>query len=113
MTFDHMAVPSNDIPKSVEWYKARFNAKLIYQDESWAFLLIGGQKLAIVSPHQHPPHVAYKVDELQLADASMQTGIKIDTHADGTRGIYLHDPCGNAVELVCYPPGKTVYDREI
>ena len=32
-------------------------------------------------------------------------------HRDGTRGIYLHDPFGNAVELICYPPGKTVYDR--
>ena len=28
MKFDHVAVPSNDIARSVEWYTARFGAKV-------------------------------------------------------------------------------------
>jgi len=112
MTFDHMAVPSNDIPASIEWYKSRFNAQVLYQDDTWAFLNVGGQKLALVTPQQHPPHVAYKVTEQQLADAAMQTDTKIDHHRDGTTGIYIYDPFGNAVELICYPAGATVYEKK-
>jgi hypothetical protein len=46
-----------------------------------------------------------------LNEASNTTGIAIDKHRDGTKGIYVHDPFGNAVELICYPPGETVYER--
>jgi extradiol dioxygenase family protein len=110
-TFDHVAVPSNDIAQSVEWYQSRFGAKVLYQDKSWAFLLIGGTKLALVSPQQHPPHVAVRVSEEQLAQASKEANVPIDRHRDGTTGIYIHDPFGNAVELICYPPGETVYEK--
>jgi catechol 2,3-dioxygenase-like lactoylglutathione lyase family enzyme len=109
--FDHVAVPSNDIARSVEWYRQRFGADVLYQDKSWAFMRVGGVKVALVSPQQHPPHVAIKVDEQQLADAASQAGVAIDRHRDGTTGIYLHDPFGNAVELICYPPGRTVYEK--
>lgn len=111
MTFDHVAVPSNDIDASVRWYRERLGASVIYQDKTWAFLNVGGQKLALVTPTQHPPHVAISVNEQELEDASKATGIAIDSHRDGTRGIYLHDPFGNAVELICYPPGQTVYEK--
>ena len=33
----------------------------------------------------------------------------IDRHRDGTQGIYVSDPDGNQVELICYPAGETVY----
>ena len=111
MTFDHVAVPSNDIAASVEWYRSKFGATVIYQDKTWAFLNVGGQKLALVTPSQHPPHVAVKVSEQELADAARAAGIAIDKHRDGTTGIYIHDPFGNAVELICYPPGATVYEK--
>ena len=109
MDFDHVAVPSNDIAKSVNWYVDRFNAEILYQDKTWAFLRVGGTKLALVSPQQHPPHVAVSVTDGELAAASAATGIQVDHHRDGTKGIYIHDPFGNAVELICYPPGQTVY----
>jgi catechol 2,3-dioxygenase-like lactoylglutathione lyase family enzyme len=109
MTFDHVAVPSNDIAASVAWYQQRFGAELLYQDATWAFLRVGGVKLALVTPSQHPPHVAVRVDAEQLDRAAHESGVKIDSHRDGTRGIYLHDPFGNAVELICYPPGQTAY----
>ena len=111
MTFDHTGIPSTDIPASIEWYRSRFNATVLYADDTWALLKVGGQKLALVSPHQHPPHVAFKVTEQQLAEAAMQTDKKIDHHGDGTTGIYLHDPFGNAIELICYPAGQTVYEK--
>jgi extradiol dioxygenase family protein len=111
MTFDHVAIPSNDIAASVEWYRAQFGATVLYQDKSWAFLNVGGQKLALVTPTQHPPHVAMRVSEEQLATASKVAGVPVDRHRDGTTGIYIHDPFGNAIELICYPPGETVYAK--
>jgi catechol 2,3-dioxygenase-like lactoylglutathione lyase family enzyme len=112
MRFDHVAVPSNDIAASVQWYVAKFSAKVLYQDKTWAFLEVGGQKLALVTPTQHPPHVAIEVSEAELAEASRAANIPIDRHRDGTTGIYIHDPFGNAVELICYPAGQTVYQKK-
>jgi catechol 2,3-dioxygenase-like lactoylglutathione lyase family enzyme len=112
MRFDHVAVPSNDIAASVQWYQSQFDAKVLYQDATWAFLNVGGQKVTLVTPSQHPPHLAIAVTEAQLSEAASRAGMKIDSHRDGTKGVYLHDPFGNAVELICYPPGRTVYDAK-
>lgn len=109
MRFDHVAVPSKDIPKSVEWYRSHFNAKVLYEDATWAFLQIGGTKLALVTPTQHPPHIALSLTEEALRDAAALANVSIDTHRDGSQGIYIYDPDGNAVELINYPQGKTVY----
>lgn len=111
MTFDHVAVPTTDIALSVNWYVERFGAAVIYQDETWAFLKVGGFKLALVSPQQHPPHVALRVDEADLQTAAREAAIPIQEHRDGTRSIYIQDPFGNAVELICYPEGQTIYDK--
>jgi catechol 2,3-dioxygenase-like lactoylglutathione lyase family enzyme len=111
MTFDHVAVPSNDIAASVDWYRKSFGAEVLYQDKTWAFMNVGGQKVALITPTQHPPHLAIKVDEKKLEAAARDTGTKIDLHRDGTKGIYLYDPFGNAVELICYPTGETVYEK--
>jgi catechol 2,3-dioxygenase-like lactoylglutathione lyase family enzyme len=109
MRLDHVAVQASDIEKSVKWYTEQFNATVLYQDKTWAFLQVGGNKIALVTPGQHPPHVAFSVTEDQLAEASRTTGISVDSHRDGTRGIYIKDPSGNAIELISYPPGGTVY----
>jgi catechol 2,3-dioxygenase-like lactoylglutathione lyase family enzyme len=111
MEFDHVAVPSSDIPRSVEWYRERLGAEVLYQDSTWAFLNVGGTKVALVTPTQHPPHLAVKVTEEQLDVAAKKAGIAIDLHRDGTKGIYISDPFGNAVELICYPASGTVYGK--
>lgn len=111
MQFDHVAIPANDIAAGVEWYKSRFGAAVLYQDATWAFLMVCGQKLALVTPTQHPPHVAIAVTDAELEAAARTSGKNIDSHRDGTRGIYLHDPFGNVVELICYPAGKTTYAK--
>jgi catechol 2,3-dioxygenase-like lactoylglutathione lyase family enzyme len=112
MRLDHVAVIAADIDKSVEWYTKQFGATVLYQDKTWAFLQVGGSKLALVTPGQHPPHLAFSVTEEQLTQASAAVSIPIDKHRDGTKGIYLTDPNGNAVELISYPPGETVYAQK-
>ena len=72
-------------------------------------LALGAGKLALVSPNQHPPHIAVRVDEVALAQAARDAGKPVDRHRDGTRGIYVTDLDGNQVELICYPDEGTVY----
>lgn len=106
---DHVAVVSHDITRDVAWYVAQFGAEILYQDTTWAFLKMGQGKLALVTPTQHPPHVALRVDEATLEGAAARANKPIDVHRDGTKGIYIDDESGNAIELICYPPGETVY----
>jgi catechol 2,3-dioxygenase-like lactoylglutathione lyase family enzyme len=106
---DHVAVQTDDIAGSVEWYVERFGAIVLYQDSTWAFLRLGQGKLALVTPSQHPPHVALRLTETELEAAAARAGKPIDRHRDGTTGIYIEDPQGNVIELICYPPGETVY----
>jgi hypothetical protein len=83
----------------------------LYEDATWAFLKLGAGKLALVTPTQHPPHVALRVDAATLETAALKAGVEVDSHRDGTRGIYVPDDAGNIVELICYPPGETVYEK--
>ena len=108
---DHVAVQTDDIARSVEYYIQNLNAQILYSDSSWAFLKVGQGKLALVSPSQHPPHVALRVDESTLAQAAARAGKPVDRHRDGTKGIYVNDPSGNVVELIYYPPGETIYEK--
>jgi catechol 2,3-dioxygenase-like lactoylglutathione lyase family enzyme len=107
---DHVAVPSKDIPGDVKYYVDTFGATVLYADKTWAFLRVGQGKLALVTPAQHPPHVALRVDLPTLAAAAARAGKEIDKHRDGTQGIYVDDPSGNVVELIYYPPGNTHYE---
>jgi catechol 2,3-dioxygenase-like lactoylglutathione lyase family enzyme len=109
MRFDHVAIPSKDIPRAIEWYRARFNATVLYKDETWAFMQVGGTKVALVTSAQHPPHFALSLTAEALRDAAALAKVDVENHRDGSRGIYLFDPDGNAVELINYPPGETVY----
>src|SRR5262245_25634982 len=104
---DHVAVQTKDITGTAEYYVDNFGATVLYADKTWAFLRIGQGKLALVSPEQHPPHVALRVDLPSLQKAALKAGKPIDSHRDGTQGIYLDDPAGNVIELIYYPPGNT------
>ncbi len=110
---DHVAIQTRDIAGSVAYYVENFGAHVLYQDTTWAFLRVGQGKLALVSPEQHPPHVALRVDEATLERMATSVGKPIDRHRDGTTGIYVDDPQGNVIELICYPPGETVYESAI
>ncbi len=67
--------------------------------------------MALVRPEQHPAHVAFRVDADTLRKEAEQAGKSIDKHRDGTEGIYVKDPHGNVIELICYPPGETAYAK--
>ena len=71
MELDHVAVPSADIAASVAWYVETLGAQVLYQDATWAFLKLGQGKLALVTPSQHPPHVAVRVSEATLTAAAL------------------------------------------
>lgn len=107
---DHVAIQTRDIAGSVQFYVENFGAQVLYQDQTWAFLRLGQGKLALVSPEQHPPHVALRVNEAELEKAAQRANKPIDRHRDGTTGIYVEDEQGNVIELIGYPPGETVYD---
>jgi catechol 2,3-dioxygenase-like lactoylglutathione lyase family enzyme len=109
---DHVAVQTADVAASIEFYVANFGAQVLYADNTWAILKVGPGKLALVTPAQHPPHVALRVDGSTLEAAAQKAGVPIDNHRDGTRGIYVDDPDGNVLELIYYPPGETVYDKK-
>lgn len=107
---DHVAIQTRDIAGSVQFYVETFGAQVLYQDATWAFLQLGQGKLALVSPEQHPPHVALRLSEDELEKAAQRAAKPIDRHRDGTTGIYIEDGQGNVIELICYPPGETVYE---
>jgi catechol 2,3-dioxygenase-like lactoylglutathione lyase family enzyme len=107
---DHVAIPTRDILGTVDYYVKSFGAEVLYADKTWAFLRIGQGKLALVTPEQHPPHVALRVDLPTLEAAAAREGKGIDKHRDGTQGIYVDDPAGNVLELIYYPPAETVYE---
>lgn len=109
---DHVAIPCPDIARGVSYYVETFGAQVLYQDETWAFLRLGQGKLALVTPTQHPPHLALRVDVSTLELTAQRAGKPVDVHRDGTQGIYVEDPYGNVVELICYPSGETVYESD-
>ncbi len=108
---DHVAVQTADVAASVRFYAQHFGAEVLYEDATWAFLRLGEGKLALVTPWQHPPHIALRVDEAALEAAALRAGKPVDAHRDGTRGIYVEDGAGNVIELICYPPGQTAYEK--
>jgi len=112
LEMDHVALQTRDVAASVRFYVENFDAEVLYEDATWAFLRMGQGKLALVSPEQHPPHVALRVSEATLAQAAARAGKQIDKHRDGTIGIYLDDSQGNVIELICYPPGETAYEKK-
>ena len=112
MRIDHFAVDAAKLSETVKWYVEQFGATVLYEDESWAFLRVGGSKIALLTPGQHPPHVAFSATEAELAILSARHNKTIKVHRDGTSSIYIHDPSGNAVEFISYPPGHAYQKQE-
>lgn len=92
-TLHHVAIRVDDVARALDWYRQRFDCRVAYRDESWALLEFANVRLALVVPHQHPPHIAF-----ERADAG-RFGV-LTPHRDGTRSVYLEDSEGNAVEIV-------------
>ncbi|MEN2978186.1 VOC family protein [Tistrella bauzanensis] len=90
---DHVAIAVTDIAVAVDWYRARFAVRVLYQDSSWALLGFANTALALVIPDQHPPHLA-----VERPDAAAFGPVK--AHRDGTASAYVADPAGNTIEIM-------------
>jgi catechol 2,3-dioxygenase-like lactoylglutathione lyase family enzyme len=99
---DHVAVPVRNIAESVEWYRATFRCRVLWQDGTWALLGFANARLALVLPEQHPAHVCF------LDDDAERFG-KLKEHRDGTKTIYIPDCAGNAVEVMDADSAKAAY----
>ena len=89
---DHIAIVVNDIKESVAYYVDNHDCMILHCDESWGYLQFDNIKLALVLKDEHPPHIAFEVDEVEGK-----------THRDGSISKYIEDPSGNKIELIEYP----------
>ena len=89
----HVAVVVKNVRASAEWYRQQFHCDVAYLDDSWALLEFENVAVALVTPGQHPAHFA-------VVDPEAGRFGELDEHRDGTHSIYIHDPEGNAVELL-------------
>ncbi|MFL2982791.1 MAG: VOC family protein [Candidatus Neomarinimicrobiota bacterium] len=92
----YIAIESNNITKSVDWYRKKFNCKIKFQDNSWALLVFKNISLALVLPGQHPLHFAIVDEDISKLDESK-------VHRDGIRYIYDKNPDSNIIERIDRP----------
>lgn len=101
MNFDHVALVSKNIEFSIDWYVNQWNAKVLYQDETWGLVSVGNVKIAFVTPSQHPAHICFEVDEHFILKNLKDKTFK--AHRDGSSSCYVRDPDGNFVEFLVWP----------
>ena len=97
MKLDHIAITVKDIEKSLNWYTRKFNASVLYKDDTWGMMEIAGTKIALTLKSQHPPHFAFSVDSVDDIPSS-----EMGVHRDASIYSYISDPDGNVVEVLCY-----------
>tara|TARA_B100001113_G_scaffold305771_1_gene266662 strand:- start:42 stop:353 length:312 start_codon:yes stop_codon:yes gene_type:complete len=98
MKFDHVALVSKDIKKSVEWYEKNMFAKTLYIDETWALIDVAGTKVAFVLSRQHPAHICFEVGDDYIGENLPNK--KFKKHRDGTESCYVADCDGNFIEFL-------------
>jgi len=86
---DHVAIVVNNINRAIEWYTTHRDCKVKYQDATWAILQFENIDLALVLPHEHPPHIAFE-----------DSAVDGDSHRDGSEYLYDHDTFGNIIEKI-------------
>ena len=89
----HVAIEVNDVQRALDWYRSRFAAEVVYQDETWAMLRFSNIYLALVTPGQHPPHIAVEHEHAERYG-------ELNTHRDGTASVYVRDSEGNTLEIM-------------
>ena len=97
MQLDHIAIQVKSITRAIEWYKEHMDAIVTYADDTWAMLQIGDCSIALITPSQHPPHIAFRVSSKKEL-----LGGKVRVHRDGSSYIYKSDSEGNIIELICW-----------
>ncbi len=95
-TIHHIAIPVQDVKKTLEWYVNEFDVNVLYEDETWALIEFENVSLALVIPSQHPPHFAIACQDAEKYGPLVK-------HRDQTKSIYIKDPSGNNVEMLKLP----------
>jgi catechol 2,3-dioxygenase-like lactoylglutathione lyase family enzyme len=98
MKLDHVALNVENISSAVEWYGKEYDGKTLYQDETWALMLIGDTKIAFTISSHHPAHIGFCVDSI----SSFPEGAEVKSHRDGSTYCYRSDPWGNVIEFIKY-----------
>lgn len=102
-TFDHIAHVVPDIAAAVEFYITLVpGSAVLFQDDTWAFIEVGGVKLAFVVRDQHPGHLAWRVSKDILAEQAVKYGKTPVSHRDGTQSFYLDGPAGQHIEIISF-----------
>mgnify|MGYP001303580168 FL=1 len=101
MKFDHVALQSKDIQRSIAWYQDHFDCEVLYQDDTWAMINVCGLNLSFVTPSQHPAHIAFCVTNEEEIKKYKDKNFK--THRDGTKSFYMRDDQNNILEIVVRP----------
>lgn len=105
LAFDHVAQQVPSVAEAVDGYHRLLPAvRVLYQDDTWAFLDAGGVKLAFIQEGHHPDHIAWRVPDEQLDRLAKGLGKSVRPHRDGTRSFYVEAPAGRWVEFISYPP---------
>lgn len=103
--FDHIAEQVPDVAAAVSWYRQLVpDSEILYQDESWAFVKVGGTKLAFIQQGHHPDHIGFRVSDADLERLAVEHGQTIRTHRDRTRSFYIKAPGERWIEFISYPP---------
>ncbi len=89
----HVALPVHDIETAIRWYTDRFECEVAYHDATWALISFDNISIALVTPGEHPPHIAIERNDAESFGS-------LTPHRDGSRSVYLDDPAGNAVEVI-------------
>ena len=89
----HIAIQVKEIQSAIDWYRSHFKFEITWQDETWALLQFENTALALVIPGQHPPHIAFSMENADELGP-------LSPHRDGTRSIYIQDIDGNVVECL-------------
>tara|TARA_R110001592_G_scaffold54449_4_gene166644 strand:- start:1206 stop:1520 length:315 start_codon:yes stop_codon:yes gene_type:complete len=102
MNLDHIAIKSDNIRDSIEWYSKNLDAEIVYEDETWGMVTVQGAKIAFVLETMHPPHLCFEVskdkkDQLELEYEPFKY------HRDGSSYLYIKDTAGNTIEYLVWP----------
>lgn len=107
MKFDHLAINVYNIQESIDWYLGHLGGEILYQDETWGLISVGGMKLAFTLEEQHPPHLCFEIEDKDKESLTVKYG-DFGWHRDGSEYLYVKDNSGNTVEFLMWPKIKNV-----
>ena len=104
MKYDHVAltVLQGTVEETVEWYVNNMSASIKYVDSTWGLIDCNGTDIAFVIPGQHPPHIAFTLNDSEY-ERFKNLGKIFKKHRDGSESFYDKDCQGNILEFLFWP----------